>query len=470
VRQAIPTASSQQDPKAKSRHGCSPMLGEPSRPPRPADRLIVLSDEDELESMVDRLLDRGRSEVVVAVSASTEAGRPVLSHEEIQSVVGRDARVFLIADEFLLARLEGALGPRLALREDALRVWWPGLSTRSDAGDHPEVHVMDAETAEGLLDVFGTAFDLSRPRVREAIELNSQLGSVEARSLTLAIQRAERAEAVAAEAAFERDQARVRAYQAELMALSGDEIPMEKRLHVLIWRDWLTRLDARQRREQYLNYILSEQFVHAVEAQPALDLDRLAWVCMMLASRCELKGSGLDAHPLFAGRRRTHQVAREDGLMKRPAPGCDAAAFAAIGVDRCGPVVAVPGVLVDVLRRGAWDAQERLGEALTDRAVIGVEMDRRQRQEHRAKSDSLWELIDALDQHSTGQGGSLSVDLKRYGRALALSMARVQEDIDYALQRMGPHRDAEVAEHARALQQFANRLQGLLPPIAPSTK
>ena len=29
---------------------------------------------------------------------------------------------------------------------------------------------------------------------------------------------------------------------------------MEKRLHALIWRDWLTRLDACQRREENPNY------------------------------------------------------------------------------------------------------------------------------------------------------------------------------------------------------------------------
>ena len=132
--------------------------------------------------------------------------------------MGREARVYFVAWEFLLARLEGALGPRLALRADALRVWWPGLSTRSDPGDHPEVHVIDAETAEELLDVFGLAFDLSRPRFAGAIALNSEMGMVEARSLALAIQRAERAEAAAAVAVRERDQAKVRAYQAEVVA------------------------------------------------------------------------------------------------------------------------------------------------------------------------------------------------------------------------------------------------------------
>ncbi len=159
--------------------------------------------------------------------------------------------------------------------------------------------------------MFGLAFDLSRPRVRGAIALNSEMGMVEARSLTLAIQRAERAEAAAAVAVRERDQAKVRAYQAEVVALAADGLPVEKRLHALIWRDWLTRLDACQRREQNLNYVLSGQFVQAVEALPRLDLDRLAWVCMMLGSRCELMGSGLEPHQLFA--RGTHQIAREDG-------------------------------------------------------------------------------------------------------------------------------------------------------------
>ncbi len=156
--------------------------------------------------------------------------------------------------------------------------------------------------------------------------------------------------------------------------------------------------------------------------------------------------------------------------MKRRVPGCVAAVPAAGKDGGSAPVVAVPGVLVDVLRRGAWDGQERLAEAVTDLAALGAEMNREQRQEHRAQSDSLWELIDVLDQHSTGRGGDLSVDLERHGQALAIAMGRVQEEPDYALQRIGPHRDAEVAEHARALQQFANRLQALLPSTAPSTK
>ena len=95
---------------------------------------------------------------------------------------------------------------------------------------------------------------------------------------------------------------------------------------------------------------------------------------------------------------------------------------------RLAPVVAAPGVLVDVLRRGAWDGQERLAEAVTHLAALGAEINREQRQEHRAQSDSLWELIDVLDQHSTGRGGDLSVDLERHGQALAIAMGRVQEE------------------------------------------
>jgi hypothetical protein len=300
------------------------MVGKPTRSAREASdervlshnagRLTVVSNEAELRSMIDHLNDPGRVEPVVAVAASTESGEPVLSYAQIRSVVGDDARVYFVSQEFLLARLEGAVGPRLALREDALRVWWHALNTRSDPGDHPQVHAMDSETSEGLLEVFGSAFDLSRPRVRQAIKLNSQLGWVEARSLCDANQRAENAEAVAAEAVHERDEAVVRAQRAEARAIAVDQLPTERRLHALIWRDWVNRLDAQQRREHNLNYILSERFVQAVEAQSHLDMDRLAWLCMMLASRSGLNASGLEAQQLFAGAS-GRQIARADGAQ-----------------------------------------------------------------------------------------------------------------------------------------------------------
>ncbi len=171
---------------------------------------------------------------------------------------------------------------------------------------------MESETGEDLLGVFGTAFDLSRPRVREAMKLNSEMGMVDARSLRDANQRAERAEAVMAEVIRERDEAVVRARRAEVGAVAVDQLRAEKKLHALIWRDWLNRLDARQRREHSLSYILSEQFVQAVEAQPHVDMDRLAWVCMMLASRSELNATGVEPQQLFAGAP-GRQIARGDG-------------------------------------------------------------------------------------------------------------------------------------------------------------
>jgi hypothetical protein len=63
------------------------------------------------------------------------------------------------------------LGGRLGLSAGAARVWWPGLTLDSAPSEHPLVSLIDYEDKPNMLAEFERAFDLSRPAVRQEINL-----------------------------------------------------------------------------------------------------------------------------------------------------------------------------------------------------------------------------------------------------------------------------------------------------------
>jgi hypothetical protein len=112
---------------------------------------------------------------------------PVLPPDGIRSLVGPGVRIYFIPSEGLLRELEAVGGRGLALPLGAARIWWPGLTLRSDPGDHPLVLPLDVDTAEDALAEFAHQFDLSRPHVRRELYVLRE-------AMALAEHRAEQAE------------------------------------------------------------------------------------------------------------------------------------------------------------------------------------------------------------------------------------------------------------------------------------
>jgi transcriptional regulator with XRE-family HTH domain len=131
---------------------------------------IVVSGEDELLKMVADLRSPNRMHPVVGLSSSPIESEPALVASEVREIVGPFARIYLLPNEDQRLGLKAKLGRKLALFPDTVRVWWPGLTRRSDPGDHPLVAVLEGESGPDLLAEFGREFELSRPHIRREIK------------------------------------------------------------------------------------------------------------------------------------------------------------------------------------------------------------------------------------------------------------------------------------------------------------
>lgn len=132
-------------------------------------RILVRTAQD-LQSFEAHLLG-GRDRPAVALTPSVDPSVPVLAPEDVRAVVGPRCGIYVIDGEHLLRRLESILGTSLAVPLGAARIWWPGLTTRSDPADHPLVQPVEGESPGEVIAELARQFDLSRPRVREQIKL-----------------------------------------------------------------------------------------------------------------------------------------------------------------------------------------------------------------------------------------------------------------------------------------------------------
>jgi hypothetical protein len=127
-----------------------------------------------------------REHAVVVIARSLEADEPVLAPADVRVIVGVGPRIYYLPDAESLEGLERLLGRVLALPAGGVRVWWPGLSVDSGAGEAPVLLALDGEPQARVLAEFARGFDLSRPRVRGEIRLIEDLRRLAERELALA--------------------------------------------------------------------------------------------------------------------------------------------------------------------------------------------------------------------------------------------------------------------------------------------
>jgi hypothetical protein len=118
-----------------------------------------------------------RDRPVIALTPSRSGG-PVLAPQDVRRIVGARCAIYLIRGEHLLRRLQGVLGSPLTVRLGEARIWWPGLTTRSDPADHPSVQPAEGGDPQDTLAEFARQFDLSRPSVRAERDRNENGGLV----------------------------------------------------------------------------------------------------------------------------------------------------------------------------------------------------------------------------------------------------------------------------------------------------
>lgn len=160
-----------------------------SRDPTTSSPVVVLRNTQDLRSFEAYLFGE-RDRPVVAL-ARLRSGGPVVAPEEVRAIVGPRCAIYLIKGEHLLRRLGEILGAKLTVRLGQARVWWPGLTTRSDPADHPVVQPVEGDGPLEVLAEFARTFDLSRPHVRAEIRLVEDARAVLEHELAQAQQQAQ---------------------------------------------------------------------------------------------------------------------------------------------------------------------------------------------------------------------------------------------------------------------------------------
>jgi hypothetical protein len=276
--------------------------------------VLVVRSQAGMQSLEDFLLGE-RAAPVVVLSQSTDTFQPVLSPGRIRTIIGPEGAIYYVPGEQLLRQLRAVLGHALALSRGAVRIFWPGLTIRSDPADHPLVPMLDGESEEDALAEFARQFDLSRPRVRSEIKLIEDSRSLLQGELDAVRQEAHHVAEQLRDANIDRHEAVTRAERAE--EYQGDEaqtsaMNCEEVLHALISREWLRAFLPADRREYPLGaHVLTPGFIAALEERTELSYDRVAWVCAMVACGYAPSLPGTAPQPLLT--RGGAQLRREDG-------------------------------------------------------------------------------------------------------------------------------------------------------------
>jgi hypothetical protein len=137
---------------------------------------VIVRDAQARRALEGELFSADREYPIVVVSARD--GQPLVALGKLAETTQSELACYYVPGKHVLRKLNGVLGKPLAVWPESLRIFWPGLKTTSSPNDHPFVPVLHNEPEEIVLDAFGTAFDLSRPRVRRARELQLDAGAL----------------------------------------------------------------------------------------------------------------------------------------------------------------------------------------------------------------------------------------------------------------------------------------------------
>ncbi len=301
-------------------------------PPAVASEALLLrvgSRKDLRRLLFDLRGDRDGAIVVLTVGAGGES--PTFVPGSTRAALRDPASIFVLESADLCRRLAHVLGSQLAVDGGDARIFWPGAGPGSDPAEHPLVPARIAGDSRSAVERLIAAFELSRPLVRRYLApIQTRLAALEeqsARALSKsreseaeqrrAVERAEAAETQLA--GLQRQLAALQAAgldTVELQAVAG--MDREAVMQRLICREWLTALEAADRRDQVLSgYRLAPQFMASVEdrriATPAA---RIAFACAMVACGRAPELVGLEPHPWREGKSGggdDPQAVREDG-------------------------------------------------------------------------------------------------------------------------------------------------------------
>jgi len=153
-----------------------------------SDELLVVRDKSGVKDLESRLLSPERASPIIGLSRSRDTDEPTLAYEDVLAIVGPRVPVYLILGTQQHTSLQRTLTRKLALSSGASRIWWPGLSRRSDSRDHPAILHLGGEDEDGMILEFARQWDLSRPHVRREMKLLDGALSMAEHDLAVAVE------------------------------------------------------------------------------------------------------------------------------------------------------------------------------------------------------------------------------------------------------------------------------------------
>lgn len=273
--------------------------------------------------MCATILSAERDYPVIGLTCRAGSTSPALSVERVRSIVGAEVPIFVI-EPSMVRKLREHLPRKLLVRGGAARVWHPGVLD-TDPLDHPLIDDPTGVYGGDALDRLADEFRL--PLIAGVDLPPEQQAILHARQRARAEQRNGELEAQLRQTERDRDQWQRRALAAEHTSgpaePTAEQPPVEPTpepddpalaFSILVLRAWGETLTTREDRADspLASYTLSAAFVRSLERERELPLERIAWVCAMVACGKAAGLSGLEPHPLTNGAG-GRQITRDDG-------------------------------------------------------------------------------------------------------------------------------------------------------------
>lgn len=312
---------------------------------KPDGELLRIESAAQMRAMCAEILSDDRAHPIVGLTCRAGESEPALPVTRVRQHIWSNIPIYVI--EAPHARATRSLLPDgHGVHSGAARVWWPGVNFESDPQWHPLIYDSTGTYGEDALQQLAAAFELRSP---QPVDLSPEQQTVLQERLRV------------------RTEARCRDLERQLHDLQcdyrdlervtiGTERPEEaprpvegdddaevttagrlgaqdtvKALHLLVVKSWTDTLTGEFDWSHYplATVTFSEGFVRDLERRRA-PLERVAWVCAMVACGKATTLSGIAPRPLLAGsssKPGSSQQVREDDAkgwrcnLKRNAAG-----------------------------------------------------------------------------------------------------------------------------------------------------
>jgi hypothetical protein len=300
-----------------------------------------VESERQLQAMCADILRSDRDYPIVGLTCRPGARDPALPVDRVRASIWPSVPIYVIEPQ--QARAAHAVLPnRLGAYNGAARVWWPGVDEHSDQSWHPLIYDSTGVYGEDALRRLAIEFERQCP---SPIDLSPEQQLIlherlRARSERRCRELEERIRELERECRSLEQQSRGTVAHAARSSRStagqDTDLPPDRakrrgdaeRLYVLIVEKWVETFSGPHdwSESPLASFVFSDQFLRDLSDRDRLPLERIAWVCAMVACGKARGLGGIDPHQLLTGDG-GRQLVREDGAkgwrcnLKRNSPG-----------------------------------------------------------------------------------------------------------------------------------------------------